>query len=169
METLHKSNSTVFYFPSWYVHICQPSLPSAYWRVRKNWNASIIFPFPPVASLSMYSAWFSRELTQRCDRDAWSFMFLRTPLSPSCIWSKLWLEWLSEASGGTVSIPAYSEGCYKKMPQIRQLINNKNLFLFFKTVFKKDFYLFILDRGEEREKERERNISMCGCLSHTPY
>ena len=28
-------------------------------------------------------------------------------------------------------------------------------------------YLFILDRGEGREKGRE--TSMCGCLSHAPY
>ena len=29
--------------------------------------------------------------------------------------------------------------------------------------------LFISFRGEGREKERERNQSMSGCLSHTPY
>ena len=31
-----------------------------------------------------------------------------------------------------------------------------------------DIYL-ILERGEGKEKERERNTSMCGCLSCAPY
>ena len=35
------------------------------------------------------------------------------------------------------------------------------------TQFLKRFYLFILDRGERREKERETSI--CGCLSCIPY
>ena len=40
------------------------------------------------------------------------------------------------------------------------MVSTTLLFIFLR------FYLFILDRGEWKEKERE--TSMCGCLSHIP-
>ena len=46
--------------------------------------------------------------------------------------------------------------------QINKKAYSSNVFFFFK-----DFIYLFLDRGEG--KERGREISMCGCLSHAPY
>ena len=35
-------------------------------------------------------------------------------------------------------------------------------------IFFRDFIYLFVERGEGREKERERNI-ICGCLLHAPY
>ena len=56
----------------------------------------------------------------------------------------------------------------KKRKKKRKKKNDKHqyfLYLFFKKYF---IYLF-LEHGEGREKERERETTMCGCLLRAPH
>ena len=54
-----------------------------------------------------------------------------------------------------------SRGVWSECRLLNQILHNLIFFL--------RFSLYILDQGEEREKGRERNINVCGCLSRAPY